>query len=120
MAWPRFGSPTTGAGNGNGRIDVTFDAESRFFGTVFGLLRRRRPIAESASEVEVSGWKAAAYLATLAEMYGALEPDALAATTPAVAALILDPSALKALARGDHHARAHVARAVSMCARIEI
>lgn len=116
MAWPRLGSPS----NGDGHIDITFDAESRFIGSVLGLLRGRRRVAESPTGTETATWKAAAYLATLAEMYGTLAPAALAQTTPAVATLVLDPSALKALARGDGYARAHVARAIGMLARIEI
>lgn len=116
MAWPRLGSPS----NGNGRIDVTFDAESRFLGSMFGLLRGRRRLAESPTAAETGTWKAAAYLATLADMHGTLAPAALAQSTPAITTLVLDPSALKALAHGDAYARAHVARAIGMLARIEI
>jgi len=73
--------------------------------------RTRRPIPVS---------KTGQYLAKLTEAYGPLVPGVLAADTPFVDTLVLDASALTALAAGDMRARAHVARAVGSLARIVV
>ncbi|GAC1348718.1 MAG: hypothetical protein NVSMB19_00190 [Vulcanimicrobiaceae bacterium] len=62
--------------------------------------------------------KAGRYLATLAQTYGPLSTTALADDVPFVDTLILDASALTALAGGNARARAHVTRAVGSLARI--
>lgn len=64
--------------------------------------------------------KAGRYLATLADAYGALPTHVLAAETPFVDTLVLDASAVAALAAGDMRVRAHLARAVGSLARIVV
>ncbi len=62
--------------------------------------------------------KAERYLASLAGKYGPIPPAALAIETDAVATLLLDGSALVALASGHGRARAYLAWAVRTKARI--
>jgi len=118
MAWPRLGSPFAGAGNG--RIDVTYDAESRLLGSVIDFIKYRRLGHADASAEAATAPKAATYLATLSEAYGPLPAGVLGEQTPAVDALVLDPAILSELARGNARARAHVARAVGALSRILI
>jgi len=118
MAWPRLGSPFTGAANG--RIDVTYDVESRLLGSIIDFINQRRRGHADALQEPPSTSKAATYLATLSEAYGPLPPRALAEHTPAVAALVLDPAMLGQLARGDARARAHIARALARPTRVLI
>ncbi len=118
MAWPWLGSPFARAARGH--IDVTYDVESRLFGTVIDFIKHRRYNHADGSQQPATASKAVTYLATLSEAYGPLTPRALAEQTPAVAALILDPAILGKLARGDVRARAHIARAVGGLARILI
>ncbi len=62
--------------------------------------------------------KASQYLATLNDAYGPLPASALALDVPCVDTLVLDASALSALADGNVEARAYVTRAVSSLAHI--
>lgn len=62
--------------------------------------------------------KAGAYLARLRDAYGPLAASVLADEAPFVDTLVLDASALTALAGGDMRVRAHVASAVGSLARI--
>ncbi len=118
MAWPRLGSPFAGAAHG--RIDVTYDIESRLLGSVIDFIKHRRQPDANASQQPNTASNAVTYLATLSEAYGPLTPGALAEQTPAVAALVLDPTILADLARGSVRARAHLARAIGGRARVLI
>lgn len=64
--------------------------------------------------------KVGRYLATLADAYGPLPTRVLDVDAPFVDTLVLDASAVAALAGGDMRARAHVARAVGSLARIVV
>lgn len=65
--------------------------------------------------------KAARYLGALVAAYGPLPPDDAATLgTPLVDLLVLDATALAALARGNLRARAQLARAVGALARIVV
>ncbi len=65
--------------------------------------------------------KAARYLGALVAAYGPLpDEDTTMLGTPLVDLLVLDATALAALARGNIRARAHLARAVGALARIVV
>ncbi len=64
---------------------------------------------------------AARYLAALVAAYGPLEPiDATVSGTPLPDLLVIDASALPALARGNVRARAHLSHAVGALARVVV
>ena len=77
---------------------------------------RPQPLAGDGSTT-----KAARYLGALVAAYGPLPPDDAATLgTPLVDLLVLDATALAALARGNLRARAQLARAVGALARIVV
>ncbi len=114
MAWPRLGSPF--ARVDSGRIDVTYDAEARLVHALLSFLTHRNGRVHAGAGDATS--KAADYLADLAQAYGTLSPRALMQTLPPVAALVVDPTVLGALAHGSERARVALVRAVEMSARI--
>ena len=107
------------------RIDVTFDREREVLETLLRLLRRALLPARS-SPAAANGHagppvpRAAQYLGALSNAFGPLPTDALAEEPALVATMLLDASAVTALARGNPRARAFVARAVGSLAKIAV
>ncbi len=79
------------------------------------------PRADALGDPRTTSARAARYLGSLAAAYGPLEAaDESESPGPLVDVLVLDTSALAALARGNVRARAHLSRAVGALARIVV
>jgi len=106
------------------RIDISYELERAALRAVAAAFRPRRrktrsPVPERPS-ARTSTAKAAEYLAALSAAYGALPAHVLQTEPPPFETLLLDASALSALARGEPRARAYLSRAVGCAARILI
>ena len=104
------------------RIDISYEHERAALRAVAAAFSPRRRKARGAGRkraaARTGNTKAAQYLAALSDAYGPLPSDALQAELPPFTSLLLDASALAALARGEARARAYLMRAVGCAARV--